>query len=208
MIISIVMIINISDASDSIKVADVIIAKKGDFVVVIFETSLLLSPLGFLKYGFLLLLGPWTLLISLLSPLDAPFQSICDFLFTRAPQTLGSLGILSSNSTCSNQMSSPTSLASTLSLMLTRPMSYLQPNPILNFKAKQPTYHLDIPQIPQAQCIQIGPIVFLQGPFHLGFERHHHSQISSSQKAQNFLKFSFYLTLHIQLVIKTCQFFL
>lgn len=102
MIISIVMIINISDASDSIKVADVITAKKGDFVVVIFETSLLLSPLGFLKYGFLLLLGPWTLLISLLSPLDAPFQSICDFLFTRAPQTLGSLGFLSSNSTCSN----------------------------------------------------------------------------------------------------------
>lgn len=96
------MITNISAASDSIKVADVIIAKKGDFAVMIFVTSLLLSPLGFLKHGFLLLLGPWTLLISLLSPLDAPSQPICDFLFTRAPQTLGSLGMLSSNSTCSD----------------------------------------------------------------------------------------------------------
>lgn len=168
----------------------------------IFVTSLLLSPLGFLKHGFLLLLGPWTLLISLLSPLDAPSQSICDFLFTLAPQTLGSLGMLSSNSTCSDQMSSLTSLASTTSV------SYLQPKPILSFKAKQATHYQDIPQAPQAQCIQIGPIVFLQGPFHLGFERHHHSLISLSQKAQNFLKFSFYFTFHIQLVIKTYQFFL
>lgn len=38
------MITNISAASDSIKVADVIIAKKGDFAVMIFH---------FLKHGFL-----------------------------------------------------------------------------------------------------------------------------------------------------------
>lgn len=65
--------------------------------------------------------------ISLLSPLDAPSQSICDFLFTRAPQTLGSLGCCLLILLVLIRWAHLHLLASTTSV------SYLQPKPILSF---------------------------------------------------------------------------
>lgn len=156
--------------------------------------------------AFLLLLGPCTLLIFLLSPLDVPSQSICDFSSTRAPQTLGFLRMLSSLQIllvlideltyifvfhCLLDADDPCALSSA------------QTHPELQNQTSNHPLALS----PWTSHRHLKPSVFKWALVHLGFEKHHHSQICSSQKPQDcFRILPFSLT--SQLVIKTCQLFL
>lgn len=103
-------------------------------------------------------------------------------------------------------MSSPTSLSSIASLMLTTPVPYLQPKPILSFKAKHPTTH---GPFPPGHPTDTSSPVYSNGPWSIwplkGITIHRFAQ---ARNLRTVFEFSLSLTSHVQLVIKTCQLFL